>query len=118
MQTHPLPSLANVYLVAAMGSFFASVYSLLGEPAPPIVGLFAAYGSMFAVVIWFRRYLEWARRRVPFDYGYFLLIGWPLLIPLNLVRMHGRRGWRLAGRLYALAFAPPIIAAVVGALAL
>lgn len=113
MPTETRPSLTNVCLVAAMSSFFAAVYALLDTPAPPIVGVFVHFGSMFAVASWFLRYLAWSRRRVPFDYGYFLLIGWPVLIPLDVLRMHGRSGWRLVGTLYGLALAPDLVAALV-----
>lgn len=118
MHTETRPSLTNVFLVAAMSSFFAAVYAFAGHAAPPIVGLFVGYGSTIAVAGWFLRYLAWSRRRLPFDYGYFLLIGWPLLIPLEELRMHGRRGWRLVGVLYALALAPSLVGAVVEVLAL
>ncbi len=117
MHTEPRPSLTNVYLVAAMGSFFAAVYALSDQPAPPIVGLFVSFGPIIAVAGWFLRYLGWSRRRLPFDYGYFLLIGWPLLIPLEELRMHGKRGWRLVGVLFALALAPALVGALVRTLA-
>jgi hypothetical protein len=117
MHSEPRPSLANVLVVAAMGSFFAAAYALLGEPAPPVVGLFTKFGPIVAVALWFRRYLIWSRRRMPFDYGYFLLIGWPILIPIDALRMHGRRGWLLVGQLYALAIAPAVVAAIIEELA-
>lgn len=107
------PPLTNLLIVVAMACAFGAMYAALGEPAPPVVALFVSYGSTIAVAHWFRRYLAWSRRPVPFDYGYFLLIGWWLLIPVEAVRMHGRRGWRLIAVLYALAIAPALVAAVI-----
>jgi len=68
---------------------------------------------MSAAVSWFRRYLDQAKLPLPYDWGFFLWIGWPVLIPVYAARVEGWRGWRVAVRLLVLIVAPTFIAAIV-----
>ncbi|MEO7362554.1 MAG: hypothetical protein ABI120_19645 [Gemmatimonadaceae bacterium] len=51
---------------------------------------------------------------MPFDFGYFFMLGWFILIPVIAKRLPVAHPWRLATMLYALALAPVLSVAVSG----
>lgn len=108
------PSLLNVYLVDAIGAVFVALYTLLDKEPPPIVGVFIVFAPMITVGTWFQRYLLRAKVAVPYDFGFFFWIGWPVVIPVYAVRMHGKRGWRLVAQLFALALFPTFFGVFIG----
>jgi hypothetical protein len=112
------PSLFNTYLVDAIGSVFVGLYTLLDKDPPPIVSAFIVLAPMIAVGTWFHRYLRRAKVAVPYDFGFFFWLGWPVVIPLYAVRMHGRRGWRLVAQLFALALFPSVFGVLIGIVAI
>ena len=117
MTAETRPSLLNVYLVDAVSTAFGVLYALLNREAPPLVTLFIRFATMIAAVSWFRRYLGHAKLPLPYDWGFFFGIGWPVLIPVYAGRVNGWRGWRVVVRLFGLIVAPTFIAAMVRAFA-
>lgn len=108
------PSLFNVYLVDAIGAVFVVLYTLLDKDPPPIVSVFIVFAPMIAVGSWFHRYLLRSKVAVPYDFGFFFWLGWPVLIPVYALKVPGQRRWPLVARLFALALAPTLLGVGLG----
>jgi hypothetical protein len=103
-------------LTAAFCSVAAATYGATqAEPSPSAVW-FLKSGPLFAVIIWLQRD---ARRTgvAVLDWGYFLVIAWPAVIPWYAFRTRGRSGWRLTAGLFGLIGASYISGFVAGWLA-
>ncbi|MEO7996125.1 MAG: hypothetical protein ABI852_01705 [Gemmatimonadaceae bacterium] len=110
MLPQPRPSLTNVYLIDSVGAMAAVLYAIANRPAPPLVGIFLALAPVVAVGLWFQKFLRHAHFALPYDFGYFFMIGWPVLIPVFVRRLPTPNPWRLAAMLYVLALAPALAA--------
>jgi hypothetical protein len=106
--------------VAKLTTVFCSLAAVMyaatqAEPSPSVVW-FLKSGPLFAVIIWLQKD---ARRTgvAVLDWGYFLVIAWPAVIPWYAFRTRGRSGWRLTARLFGLIGAAYISGFVAGWLA-
>jgi hypothetical protein len=78
-------------LAAAFCSLAAVIYAATqAEPSPSVVW-FLSSGPLFAVILWVQKD---ARRTgvAVFDWGYFLVIARPAVIPWYAFRTRGRQG--------------------------
>ena len=103
-------SLRTACLTAAFCSVVAALYVAVAiEPAPVLV-LFLSCAPLTAVCLW----LEKEARRTGVgaiqDWGFFLWLLWPMLIPWYAFKTRGLSGWRLAAALLGLVWAPIITA--------
>jgi hypothetical protein len=100
-------------LTAAFCSLAAVIYAATqAEPSPSVVW-FLSSGPPFAVILWLQKD---ARRTgvAVHDWGYFLLIAWPAVIPWYAFKTRGRSGWRLTAGLFGLIGAAYISGFVAG----
>ena len=107
--------------VATLASVFCSlaagVYGAAGTDPSPIVGLFLSFAPLFAVVLWLQGDAARTGVGAVHDFGYFLLLAWPFVIPWYAFKTRGRAGWWLFLGLFGLILAPTVTAALVGYLA-
>ena len=80
----------------------AAVYALAQSDPSPIVALFLSGGPLLAVVLWLQKDARRTRVGAIQDWGYFLLLAWPIVIPWYAFKTRGRAGWRLAAELLGL----------------
>jgi hypothetical protein len=116
MATSTDVTLRTARLTAAFCSIVAALYVAVAiEPAPVLV-LFISWGPLTTVCVW----LQKESRRTGIgniqDWGFFLWLFWPVLIPWYAFKTRGISGWRLAAALLGLACAPFITTYAIGLL--
>jgi hypothetical protein len=100
-------------LTAAFGSLVAAVYAATGSEPAPAVALFLSSGPLVAVIIWLQKDARRTGVGMVLDWGYFLLLAWPFVIPWYAFKTRGRSGWRLTAGLFGLIGAAYITGLVV-----
>ena len=75
-----------------------AVYRGLDRDPPDPIGILGYLLLLGAIVTWFQSYCRALRISLPMDMGWFLLLGWPFVVPYFMIRHEGRRG---LGRLAA-----------------
>lgn len=110
------PPLTNVLLIDGACAAAAVLYTVVDRPMPQFVDLFVIFAPIIAVTMWFQKYLRQVHYSVPFDFGYFFMMGWLILIPAITKRSTVERPRRLALVLYGLALAPSLCATLVNIL--
>lgn len=112
----PSAPLRPLWVTAGIASVFAALYTILATDPPLIVSAFLGVAPVVSAALWLRRDARLQRVEVVFDWGLFVLLVWPVLIPWYAIHTRGRGGWSLVGRLFA-AILAPFLAAVVTAVA-
>ena len=111
----PLPddTTLRVAIFTALACATASaLYTLAGiEPAPFMMLVFT-FAPPILVILWLQKDARQRGIPVGLDWGLFVWLAWPVMLPWYAFKSRGRRGWRLLLGLGALMFAP-----YVGALA-
>lgn len=110
------PSLFNVLLIVAAASVGSFVYTWADRPTPTAVDLFILGAPTLATGMWLLKYLRRLRFAIPFDFGYLLFIGWPVLILVIARRLPVANPKRFALMLYTFIVSPFIASlfAVIG----
>jgi len=104
-------------LTAAFCSLTAAVYAATqGEPSPA-VALFLTTGPLVAVILWLQKDARRTGVGTVQDWGYFLWLAWPVVIPWYAFKTRGRSGWRLTAGLFGVIGAAYISWSVVAWLA-
>src|SRR5438132_1590647 len=98
--------LESVYITAALCSAVAALYTLAQIEPSPLVILFVAFAPPLAVIRWLQRDARSARLSLVHDWGLFMWLAWPVLLPWYAFKTRGRRGWLLIIKLVALICAP------------
>jgi hypothetical protein len=93
-------------LVARLTAVFCSVSAAAyvanhTEPLPAVQLLFS-FAPLLAVILWLQKDAQRTGVGAVQDWGYFLLLAWPAVIPWYALKTRGPRGWRLAVGLFAL----------------
>jgi hypothetical protein len=88
-------------LTAAFCSLAAATYGATQAEPSPSIAWFLTSGPLLAVIIWLQKDARRTRVAV-LDWGYFLVIAWPAVIPWYAFRARGRSGWRLTAGLFGL----------------
>jgi hypothetical protein len=83
------------------------------EPSLPAMGLILSGGPLLAVILWLQKDAHRRSMGIIPDWGMFLWIGWPVVIPWYAWKTRGRAGWRLALGLFGLILSPYVAGAVV-----
>jgi hypothetical protein len=91
-------------LAALFSSLAAAAYAATQSEPSPIVALFLSSGPLLAVVLWLQKDSRRTGVGAVQDWGYFLLLAWPIVIPWYAFKTRGRSGWRLAAGLFGLVF--------------
>lgn len=103
-------------LTAVFGSVVAAVYAVAEVTPAPAVEFFLAAVPTFAVVLWLQRDAARTGVGAVLDFGYFLLLAWPIVIPWYAFKTRGWKGRWLTIRLFVLILAPWLTGYLVGEL--
>ena len=104
--------LTTAYIAAAVCSSAAIIYALLELDPHPFAAMVMGFAPFVAVLFWLHEDARQTKVIAVHDWGLFLWIAWPFLVPWYAVRTRGRRGWLLAAGLFALILAPWLAAFV------
>ena len=85
-----------------------AVYTLAGIEPAPIMTLVLTFASPILVILWLQKDADRRGIGLVLDFGLFVWIAWPVILPWYAFRSRGRRGWRLLLGLMVLIFAPYI----------
>jgi len=100
-------------LAALFASLAAAAYASTQSQPSPIVALFLSSGPLLAVILWLQKDSRRTGVGAVLDWGYFLFLAWPIVIPWYAFKTRGRSGWRLVAGLFGLVSASYITWAVV-----
>jgi len=89
-------------LAAVFSSFVSATYTATNSEPAPLAALFLSFGPLFFVVLWLQQDARRTGVGAVQDWGYFLLLAWPFVIPWYAFRTRGRGGWRLMMVLFSL----------------
>ena len=89
-------------LTAIFCSLAAAVYAATQTEPSPSIAYFLSGGPLLAVVIWLQKDARRTGVGTVQDWGYFLLLAWPVVIPWYAFKTRGRSGWRLILGLFGL----------------
>ena len=95
-------------LVSLFSSIVAALYAATEIEPSHLVVLFLWFAPAFAVILWLQKDAGRTGVGAVQDWGYFLLLAWPVIIPWYAFKTRGRSGWRLAAGLFGLIVAPDI----------
>jgi hypothetical protein len=104
-------------LAALCCSLAAALYAAIQIEPSPIVALGMSFGPLLAVILWLQKDAQRTGTGVVLDWGYFLLIAWPVVVPWYAFKTRGRKGWWLTAGLLGLIGSPYISAVVVASIA-
>ena len=105
-------TLSIATMMALVCSVVAAIYAAVELEPSSVIVLILTAGPLFAVILWLQKD---ARRTdvAGLDWGLFLWIAWPVVIPWYAWRTRGRAGWRLGLGLMALILSPYVTGAIV-----
>ena len=99
-------TLRTAYVTAAFCSLVAVLYAAITVEPAPILLLFISFAPLTAVCLWLQKDARHAGIGGIQDWGFFLWLFWPVVIPWYAFKTRGLSGWRLAAGLIGLAAAP------------
>lgn len=89
-------------LAALFSSIATAAYAAVQTEPSPLVSLFLSSGPLLAVILWLQKDARRTQVGAVHDWGYFLLLAWPVVIPWYAYTTRGWSGWRLTALLFAL----------------
>ena len=89
-------------LAALFSSLGAALYAATQAEPSPVVALFLTSGPLMAVLLWLQKDARRTGVGAVQDWGYFLFLAWPIIIPWYAFKTRGPSGWRLMMGLLAL----------------
>jgi len=101
-------TLRTAYVTAAFCSLVAVLYAAIAVEPAPILLLCISFAPLTAVCLWLQKDARHAGIGGIQDWGFFLWLFWPVVIPWYAFKTRGLSGWRLAAGLLGLAAAPII----------
>jgi hypothetical protein len=99
-------TLAVARYVALAASLATAVYVAADVEPSALMMLILFSGPALAVVIWLQKDAQRTGVGAVLDFGYFLFLAWPVVIPWYAFKTRGRGGWRLVAELFGLIAAP------------
>ena len=100
-------------MMAVVCSVTAAIYAAVELEPDPIIVLILTGGPLIAVILWVQKDAQRTGVTAVLDWGLFLWIAWPVVIPWYALRTRGRAGWRLALGLPGLILLPYLTGAIV-----
>jgi hypothetical protein len=92
--------------VAVMAAIFAAavtaLYVVAGIDPHPMVELFLGAGPLIAVILWLQKDAHRTGVGAVHDWGLFLWLAWPFVLPWYVFKSRGVGGWRLLIALFTL----------------
>jgi hypothetical protein len=104
-------------LAALFCSLAAAVYAATQIEPSPIVALGMSGGPLLAVILWLQKDAQRTGTGAVQDWGYFLLLAWPVVVPWYAFKTRGRKGWSLTAGLLGLIGSPYISSILVASVA-
>ncbi|HKF66430.1 MAG TPA: hypothetical protein VKB36_07875 [Vicinamibacterales bacterium] len=92
-------------LAALFCSLMAAAYAALQIQPSPIMRILVTSGPAVVVVLWLQKDARRTGVGAVQDFGYFLWLAWPFVIPWYAFRTRGRSGWKLTAGLFGLIMA-------------
>lgn len=92
-------------LSALTCSLAEAAYAATESDPSPVVALFLSFWPLLAVILWLQKDARRTGVGAVQDWGYFLLLAWPVVIPWYAFTTRGRSGWRLTVGLFGLVLA-------------
>jgi hypothetical protein len=89
-------------LAALFCSLMMAAYAALQIPPSPVMGLFLESTPAVVVILWLQKDARRTGVGAVQDFGYFLWLAWPFVIPWYAFRTRGRSGWKLVTGLFGL----------------
>ena len=89
-------------LAAFVCSLAAAIYAAVPTEPSPVVVLFISGAPLLAVILWLQKDAQRTGVGAVHDWGYFLLLAWPVVIPWYAFTTRGRSGLRLTAGLFGL----------------
>ena len=109
MIRQPADTTLRVAILTSLACGIAgAVYTLAGIEPAPIMTLVLTFASPILVILWLQKDADRRGIGLVLDFGLFVWIAWPVILPWYAFRSRGRRGWRLLLGLIVLMFAPYI----------
>ena len=102
-----------VYATSVGCAVVAGGYTLIQTEPVPIVALAMYWAPLLAALVWLQNDARRTRLAGLQDWGFFLWLAWPFLVPWYALKTRGRAGWALVARLALLVFAPLLTALIV-----
>src|SRR5215510_9363651 len=92
-------------LAALFCSLLMAAYAALQIQPSTLMGLLLETASLAAVILWLQKDARRTGVGAVQDFGYFLWLAWPFVIPWYAFRTRGRSGWKLTAGLFGLIMA-------------
>jgi hypothetical protein len=89
-------------LAAFLASVAAGLYAATQIEPSPVVVLFITSGPLLAVILWLQKDARRTGVGAVHDWGFFLALAWPVVIPWYAFKTPGHSGWRLTLGLFGL----------------
>ena len=89
-------------LAALVCSLAAAIYAGVQAEPSPVGALLLSGGPLATVILWLQKDARRTGVGAVHDWGYFLWLAWPLVIPWYAFRTRGRSGWQLTAGLFGL----------------
>lgn len=89
-------------LAALVCSLMAAIYAGVQMEPSPVVALLLSFGPLCAVILWLQKDARRTGVGAVHDWGYFLLLAWPFVIPWYAFKTRGWSGWKLTTGLFGL----------------
>jgi hypothetical protein len=89
-------------VAALVCSLAAAIYAGVQTDPSPAGALLVSGGPLLAVILWLQKDARRTGVGAVHDWGYFLWLAWPLVIPWYAFRTRGRSGWKLTAGLFGL----------------
>jgi hypothetical protein len=108
--------------VAVFAAIFCSLAMALyvvsdREPSGSISSLLT-FAPLLGAVLWVQKDARQTGVGPFLDFGYFVMLAWPIAIPWYAFKTRGRSGWRLMAGLFTLIVAPYVGGVIAGVLRL
>lgn len=83
-------------------SIAAAIYTLAGLEPSPLISLVFVFAPAITVILWMQKDAQRTGIVGVLDWGLFIWLFWPVVIPWYVFKSRGRQGWRLLLGLFAL----------------
>lgn len=100
--------LKPVYVTTVTSSALGAAYGFLGIEPSALPELFIRLASLVSVVLWVEDDARLRQFSSIQDWGMFVFLFWPLLVPWYVFKTRGTRAWTLALVLLGAAVAPGV----------
>jgi hypothetical protein len=107
--TRPSAPLKPVYVTSVACSAIGAAYGLLGIRPSPLPVVFIVVAPLVSVVLRVQNDAPFYRFSTIQDFGLFVYLLWPILVPWYVIRTRGAHAWSLALLLLGVVVAPLVV---------